>query len=1285
MLNSKRNAVRAERPTTVPAWLIALFAVLIGGALWMLYPKRDLERRLSDSRDDSELSLSYLTNLLKSEPDSEHLKNLLTAKQQRIDAQRKAEEQARAQAVPSAEERARAQAWEHWQSLYRDYEQAKALGGVAPPAEPVLQALAAVPRKGMGSAQSLFMASAALALGDKALALSIFEEVAQHQSAANLQAGIYAAAAGQALGLSMYEDAAALLRKASETADDPQQSRSYMWQALQVLQAGNRAAQALALAREQQPLLGNDPDTLRRLIALARAAGDRAEAERYAKQLLQLSLLQQWQQMQLADAGPDTGSDAAGIADDGAWALQPAVFQAQGWRMVRTADVAEPGRKPGPGLAFDDKTYLLGYEVFLENSNVEDAWRVASAAVRQSPRDMAWRERLAKVSQWSGRQQMALDSWLAIAQATGREDAWQAVMQLAPGLFDDRALIAGLRHQLERRPQDFALQQALVDAYERQANPGEAIAYLQAHGTTVQARILLAQLAERADRADIALDAWKLVLQDPAQRTPAHAMPAAVLALIRGEAALGLSWLEDAQSRIPPDMPDEGDYWRLLGDLALQQRNEALKLQAYRRLLQTPHADVRDYDELIQLLRRSDRREAAQMALQAWEQFHEIRHMSLALYLLQDLQDWVQLGLQFKRIEADPDLAGLLQREPTFFQVAGTYLQRTGQPGKAMQALERGLALDPGSVPMRQAMLWLLIDVQNASALKLLLATVEPAWAQDAAMHTALGAAYMALSRPAVALQRYLQPQRAEHEGDFLWLMLYADALEQNQQSDLAWRLRRQVWSREMARVREAQGTAPLAAHPWLTDEGLDEVQRQARNRLMLFQSKGEEELALLRELMRLDRQGGRRMHSDAAAELAIAWLQERGEYSAERGFLWQQYARGRAKPGNRPLWAEITVALAGKDVAEAGQLLERFDEALPRYDRVNAAALTGDVRLAQTAAFETQQDQPDDDPLHLALTEQLLAFSDTGGLQLRSLRMDSIVEQQQRLNWHLALDPRWSLDIAAEQLERHAQEGAPVRVLPTERGVSLRLTRKLPSSTTEFMLGRRESLGSYTPVQLSHSYQVDNRLSLQLSLGRDLPTQDTLELRMGGMKDRLAVGATYRLSRLDQVSLELAAERYRVQTGESLGSGRHAMLQYLHTYRSEAPLVQWGGFTSWHGYSQRDASPREGGDAGAPREPSPGEAQAVDYRLPRSFRYSGLQLLLNMGYAQQYSRALRPFARLALTHHSINGVGYDLGLGLATSVLGPDHLALGLGWSRSGLGITGNTRELQINYRLHY
>ena len=315
MSNSKRNAGGSERPITVPFWLIALLAVLIGGALWMLFPKQDLERRLSVTGDDSELSYNYLSNLLKSDPGNENLRALLKAKEERLQAIKLAREEAAKQALPSAA----VQAWDHWQAAYQGYLEAQKqdhrAGGQAEALAPqVMQALKDVPLQGLTQEQALYLASSALVLKDAPLALGIYDDVAERQADPARKAQVYESAARQALGMSLYEESARLLRQASATTEDVQQSRAYLWQALQVLQSGNRANEALALARQQEELLGSDPETLRKLIGLARAAGNRAEAERYAKRLLQLSLLQQWQ-TQVAGAsgaGPDP------VADDGA-------------------------------------------------------------------------------------------------------------------------------------------------------------------------------------------------------------------------------------------------------------------------------------------------------------------------------------------------------------------------------------------------------------------------------------------------------------------------------------------------------------------------------------------------------------------------------------------------------------------------------------------------------------------------------------------------------------------------------------------------------------------------------------------------------------------------------------------------------------------------------------------------------------------------------------------------------------------------------------------------------
>lgn len=1282
MPNLKSNvALNNERPQAVPLWLIALLTLLICGALWLLFPKTDLERRLATSQDESELSINYLINLLRSDPNNESLQALLKAKQLRQMEIKRAAEEASRQALPTAVEAL----WKQWQSLYSDYQEAEKLSAKSThqidqlrPA--VMQALRAIPRQDLSQEQMLYLASSSLVLRDTPFALELYEELAQHTADGAQRSQIYAEASRQLLGFSQYEDASRLLQKASVSAESTPQTREYLLNAIQVLQAANRSKDALALAEANLETLGDEPFILKKIVELARAAGQPATAEKYVKKLLKLSLLEQWHaaQAQVADAG-----NASASFDDGAWSLKLPMQPSNGWSMQQTATNAVPKKTKEPVLPFDEQTYKLAYDVFLENRNLEDALRTAQAAVKQSPQNMVWRERLAHVAEWSGRSQLALDNWLFIAQGTKREDAWKAVMRMAPGLFDDHALTAGILHLLHQRPNDPALLRSLVESYERQGTPQKAIDYLLHHGKSPEALVMLARVAERDGQTRLALDTWKRVFEIPEQRTPAHAMAAASMALLEGQPDLGLRWLVESQAYIHQPMPDEGDYWRFMGSLAQRQRDDQVAAQAFRKLLQTPDASISDYDGIINILLRSNREEAAQLSLQAWEKFHSLRHLTQAFYLLEEAGDPGRLGSYLKKVMSSPDLSERLLNQPSFLHVLGMYYERTKQFDKAQAAFSKGLALTPESLQLRQSLLWLLIDSQDSLALSNLLARVESNWAQDLEMHDALSAANQNLSRPAVALQRYLQPQLQRKQEDFLWMMSYADALEQNQQADLAWRLRRELWLKQQAK--EPKGKR--SAQEWLTPQALDKVQRQARIRLTLNRAYGDDEMALMRELMRQDLQtSGRNEYSPEAKELALAWLQDKGEYSAERGYLWQQYARSRGKKGNAPLWAQITIAIAEKDTAQASQLLDRYGDRLPRHDYLTAAVMAGDVRLAQTAGFDGLSNQPDDDTLHTALTEQLLAMSHFSDYGFSQRQLSGIDEAEHKLRWHRPINSRWALELEADHTRRTINNFSFVSRPSSEHGAGLRLRRLSPKASTELMLGERRSLGTYHPVQLSHSLLFDNRWTLDASIGKELSMQDTLAMRMGGMKDRLALGATYQFSRQDRLGLEVAGERYSVQTGGSrIGSGQHATLQYTHSYRSETPSLEFGVFTSWHRYSRTDPASLSGPQLDIFRYLPAGSSAGSDYLLPGNFRFSGIQVSTDTRYAQDYTRRWRPFASLALTHHSLNGAGYEARMGFSGSLLGPDHWMVGFNLSKTGLNNTGTSRELQLTYRLHY
>lgn len=1257
---SKSAAQHTERPTLAPLWLLLLMGGLIVVALILIYPEQNLIQRVVKA-PESELSSAYVTNLLRTDPDNPRL-HLLQAEQAlergNLTALRQALDPVLAADDPVLHREA---VWLLWQASRLEFKKLSTKGSTQLQAvrQQLEQQLAALAKEEWPTARQIEIANQAFEFGQPTLGLAVYRQVAERSGTPDEAADCLVQGGRAALGQGLYRNSAELYLQASRKTTDPARAKALFLTALRTLQSGNLLAEALAMAEHGIGKLADDHETLFFVTQLARAAGRPDVADRYVRQLLRLSLLRQLEQVRLAEA--------------------------HGGALPQKVSL----RAGGPQLPFDDKTYTLGYEVFLENRKLEDAWKVAASAVRQSPADMAWRERLAKVAEWTSRPAMALDHWWHLARETQRDEAWQAVLRLAPGLLNDPALIAALQYQLTRQPNDLRQLQELVAAWERQGEPKAALDYLERHNqrsARPQTLEMMAELADRAAEPRLALRTWQRLFEQSAEATPPRLVKAATLALLQGNNAQARHWLELAPGN--NDDESEREILRLTGKLAAQEQREAQAIRAFTRLSQHELAEETDFDALIGLLNSSHPREAARVASRAWERFGHPRHLIQCLDLYAGEQQWAAIGTLLGRLSptANPPYNKLaeLRRRPEFLRISGAYHQQAGQLAEARRDIAAALALAPGASDLQSTMLWLLIDSNDAPGLRRFLASREPAWRHDPGMHDSLAAAYLALSRPKVALDRYLTPRLGAHQNDFLWLMNYADALDQNQQSDRAWRLRRHLLSEEWRTNQTAtvnpKNRQKLKEKGSLAGDDLDPARRLARTRLLLTQRSGDSGLDTLRELLRLDRDADGK-YSNAAMETAIGWLQDAGETSAVRGHLWQQYARSQGKAANRPLWAEISVALASDDPAALRPILEQYGERLPRYDRISAAQRLGDTRLAQSDAFETQDDQSDDDALHMQLAESLLAFSDHAGLALASRQLGAIDEQLTAADGHLALNPKLSLDFQLGSLQRSNRDAAVIRYVPDERFASLRINWQHDDGQTTLLAEQRHSLSSYTPLQLEHEHRIDNRLSLRIGLGQHLVSQESTALRVAGMKDRLAFSLSYQPTRLDRISFEQLFERYEVQTGSPVGRGTHSTLTVAHALRD----LEISAFWSTHRFS-REASYSD--PALAPLLPTgvaSVSALQPSFFLPDNFDFYGLRVATDTRYERQYTRTLRPYGSLAATWHSQLGAGYDLRLGVAGSILGADHFSLTWGQAKAGIQTGGLTRDLNFNYRLHY
>ncbi len=1237
---SSYAAASVERPRLVAPHVLLAIGLLVGVLFTVLFPYRALvQYTLNATRGDA-LTLAYLRNLLRTDPLNPELRLALV----RQSIARRDYEQARADlapllASPADREMLTEARWVEWTLYESELLSAPPFSARHAELEAQLpQRLRnAVTVDGLTDDNRMSLVQRALSRGQALLALELIATFRRNGD--DIDPRLYGQAAAEMLGHGEYEGAARMLLLQRSREPDAAKRRALFLQALRTLQSGNRLDLALDIADRELGELENDTEVMYFLVTLARAANRPDAAARYAKRMLQLSLERQLRRSQFA---------AAGLA-------------ALPWRVVAGG---------GPELPFDDRIYTLGYEAFLGNRQLEDAERVAQSAVRQAPDDLRWRERLATVQEWMGKPQEALDQWSQIARRSGREDAWDAVLRLAPGLLDDDALLPALEYRLRRRPHDFRLMGEIVALHERAGRPREAIAFLQrAAGDTpsVAELQMLADLAERA--ADIELARRTLARLDALlPPDPARAARRAALFILDSRFDDALQVMEMAKVAAGDD---QRDFWRLYVALAQLVQDDDRARSALERVTRFDDSDAFEQGDLVDLLSDVSPLAAAREAERGWRRFGGSVWFLRTLELYAAAGQQAELARLFGELQQPAQAAqrAEAERSTAFLQRRAQWHLDGGRRAEAFADLSAALKLAPDSAAVRTTLLWLLIDGNDSRMLRELLARHEQVWARDEALHDALAAAWQALSRPQVALDRYLLPRIGARRDDFLWMLNVADALEQNGDVDRAWRVRQMLWKKERPRLAE------------LGADDVGRLQRQARVRLARTLAPGDAANALLREVMRLDRDPDGRW-LPAARELALSAFIDRGEFDAVRGFLWQQYGRSL----NRPLWADITAALAQGDVAAVGALLDTWDERLPRYDRVNSARMVGDLRLAQSAAFDTLDAQRDDAPLHLQLSDALLDFSHRFDLDIAQRTLGGVDERQSSATLDMAVAPDLRMSLEFGSITRDRGDNAQFSATPGESGYLLaRLAWQHDDGVTRILIGQRDGFETIHPLALEREQRIDSRLSATVGIGLHMPATENLGLRMAGMRDQIDLRANYRVARDDRIGLQFGSYRYQAQNGLDIGRGRLWQVEAAHAIRTELPDLEVSAYMAGYQFSRADIDPADARAVEVRQRLFAGSGLDATALRPQSFTLQGVRLTHNIRLLRDYTKALRPFGSIGVSNNSVAGAGYDVSLGVAGSVLGTDHFSLSWRQDKGGGGIFARTTEFALHYRLFF
>lgn len=926
---------------------------------------------------------------------------------------------------------------------------------------------------------------------------------------------------------------------------------------------------------------------------------------------------------------------------------------------------------------FDPQDYALAYDALVGAGDLRRAYELATKAVEAVPRDRSWRLRLAQISLWTQKPEVAAAQWFALfEQGDHSAETVAKVMELAP--WADRPLMAlqawSIHAQRQRLPdsdwrQMFALYEAAAEPvlgadffmgqFRRTANPlllEFAARLYESAGDDPRAA---AAYQERAGLEPFSMD---VVLR------------AVVIALRRGDMPQALALLQTHEARVPLDA---APYWRLLGQVAWQLGDYRSARTGYERFASSPEAGAADWSRLVFLVRQDHPAQAAGLAIEAYKQFKQPEQLLFGLGLYAELRDlaaqervWALLGE-----EAD----ALAATDTRFLLLRARFHQAKEAPEQAWTDLRQALRQTPQGPDVVLASLWFAMDTRKTSELQALLKDKVALAETQPALWPAFAAATQQLERYREAARWYgkiLQGQR----DDPLTLLNYADVRERLGHTGMADRLRRHAWLQLQARLPAGQTRPALGAS----------LEQTTLLRLRLLNQSGDPALATVRQLVSRMQAPAASPLSNEAQVLVLGWAVLKEQLENARAWMWRRYARQTLEQA--PLWGQAQVALKLEDTGAMDNLLLRNSDALPVYNRYDMAYALGRREEAQEVAFQGMS-HLDDEPLHDRYRQHVPLAANYVQLESEWERGSGLDASGLHFETRLAVAPQVFVLLQGSNQWQTPDDATFSGLAASNQQLrSVELQWADNRTSNRLALFRQNELGDGTGLRWNHTRRMEGRWTLDTALAYHAASSISVPMRLAGHEDSVSASVNYALGRREYLRATPQLAQYFSRSGSALGSSQGLDLEAGYRIRLEYPDWRVRAFARQQQYMRADAldtATLEALPADIQTAIGNGTQNGVAYFIPESSTRTGLCVDMGENIGGQnlqlnYSRAWRPFVNACLSSDTVAGAGYNTTLGVAGSLSGEDHMRLQWDSTQGSEPAKGNSNTLSLRYR-HY
>lgn len=928
----------------------------------------------------------------------------------------------------------------------------------------------------------------------------------------------------------------------------------------------------------------------------------------------------------------------------------------------------------GPGVPFDAELYETGYVVYLMNGHVEDALSTAEAALEARGNDSVWRRRAAECAEMAGAPEKALRHWLCLDDEAARHHA----LNLATQLGDARSALTLLQCKLSRE-KDPGTVRAYVDTAVKLGDIQRAVSFLEKIATGTYREYALERLShlhEAMGRPDKAIeDLLALAAERPLPSGETHRL--ARLRYGRGDLIGGYRTLKEGRAVAENDP----DYLHDLSDICWIMQDLDCSAETATRLMAMDKARAVDYRRVIFYLRHSDPEGALRAARAGATRFGAVPFFNDMAIAGQWAGNWQELDRFVSALS--PAERRILEKRADYWLLLSKIAMHLGRSDQALSCCRRALALRPEDSALVASCLWMLMDGDQYDGVREFTRRYRNIALAAPEAIDALAAASVYLGEYGAALRLYRQ-RLAARQNDPLWLISYADVLDQNNRRHAAFGYRMHALSLVRSGLKKYRGNTAARQELELS-----------LTRLMLCFQKGD---ALDARMMKI----ASRANDATKRELVVAWALSSARSDFARRWLLRAYVRDRAAP----LWAQLGLALEENDRQKIARLLRDHPGRLPYRDAIEGAQRIGATPLAEEMAWNRSRENPADYLVQRQVRELFSAHPARIAYRFRTMDLAGVGAIENGVFCARPVSPRYALS-AETNYSRYSTRRSGVVNVPDggDFSVLLGVKRRFEKGQGLFRVGWRSALEDFPVLDTSFSWRPAPRLSIEGELGYSVRAEESIPLRIGGMKDLATLRLSWSPTARETLQASVSHALFRDQQRKSLGNGSSISLDVSHALTFAYPDFRIRGFVGYYDYTAKgrlSGSARSLVPCGAVADTSFGVPESfargrrsgsarsqvasgavadASFYVPESFFQIGVGAGVGQGYQSGYTENWKAFGSADMNWRTSIGFGFDLGIGARGPLFGNDTLGLRLLLSRGTSATSDFSGTLNVEY----